>query len=338
MLRSRPFVSGALATLGAVAVIGLVPPGIAQASTQAWVQLSPETGPPARGFSSMTFDGASGQFVLFGGRVGSAISDDDNGTWVYKKGDWTEETTPDELSAREMAAMAYDPTTKQVVLFGGRSATETYGDTWVWSNGSWSEASPKNSPSPRAAAAMVYDQSSGQLLLFGGGIGATTWYNDTWVWNRKNWKQLSPAASPSPRLGASLAYDPKTRDVVLFGGYANNGDEYNDTWTWNGQTWSNPVTAKAPSGRVAPALAYDPAIGKVVLFGGYLDDEDLLGDTWFWNGAKWHQEYPRRVLRREGTAGSISIPRPVSSFSSADGGNPRTVAKAIPGRSRSGQC
>ena len=94
--------------------------------------------------------------------------------------------------------MAYDPTTKQTVLFGGQvsgSDGTFLGDTWIWNGGKWAEAHPQNSPSPRfGARSLAYDGANGNLVLFGGsgGVGppfATE--NDTWTWDGSTWHQDS---------------------------------------------------------------------------------------------------------------------------------------------------
>lgn len=204
-------------------------------------------------------------------------------------------------SAREGSGMAYDPATKQLVLFGGYGSGGVVGDTWTWNGSSWTEQHPSSSPSAREAPAMVYDAATSQLLLFGGiipGAGQVT-YGDTWVWTGSTWQQLQPSESPPARGFASIAYDSTSKDVVLFGGAAtSNGNiagNVADTWVWNGTTWASGPTG--PSARDVASLATDPATGHLILFGGISCtgppcDNARDSDTWQWNGSAWNQLSP----------------------------------------------
>lgn len=67
----------------------------------------------------MAYDDATGQVVLFGG-------DRDNGkgvgladTWIWSGTTWSQRVVSPSPPGRYGAAMAYDPATKQVVLFSG---------------------------------------------------------------------------------------------------------------------------------------------------------------------------------------------------------------------------
>ena len=61
-------------------------------------------------------DPSSGQVVLFGG-VGNYAN-----TWIWNGGHWTLAEPATSPPGRIDAAAAYDPLTKQVLLFGGRHA------------------------------------------------------------------------------------------------------------------------------------------------------------------------------------------------------------------------
>ncbi len=64
-------------------------------------------------------------------------------------------------SARANPAMAYDPATHRLIMFGGFDGTETrFGDTWAYdpAANTWSELSPTGTlPPARAGSQMVYD-------------------------------------------------------------------------------------------------------------------------------------------------------------------------------------
>jgi List-Bact-rpt repeat protein/fibronectin type III domain protein/NHL repeat-containing protein/galactose oxidase-like protein len=201
---------------------------------------------------------------------------------------WVQESPATVPTARDSAAMAYDATHGQVVLFGGSSNSGFLNDTWVWNGATWTQESPVTSPPARNGAMMAYDAASGQMVLFGG-EGNSAILNDTWVWDGANWTLQSPGASPSVRGWSGMAYDAASGQLILFGGVSFAGT-LGDTWVWNGTTWTQQSPATSPSARQSFAFDYDAASGQVVLFGGYGGGD--LGDTWVWNGTTWTQQSP----------------------------------------------
>jgi hypothetical protein len=94
---------------------------------------------------------------------------------------------------RAYASIAYDPTIRQLVLFGGFTFADIRnpnGDTWVWDGSDWIQQFPVTSPPGRFDSPMVFDQARRQLVLFGGQgpCNAPTTcpgrvlFNDTWVY------------------------------------------------------------------------------------------------------------------------------------------------------------
>lgn len=53
--------------------------------------------------------------------------------------------------ARANFAMAYDPVSKEPVLFGGADATDLYGDTWTFDGQNWTEVQTPAAPRCRDA-------------------------------------------------------------------------------------------------------------------------------------------------------------------------------------------
>lgn len=201
---------------------------------------------------------------------------------------WTSVTPATSPSGRFKAAMAYDPATKQVVLFGGATlANGVLGDTWTWNGANWTQQTPLTAPSARGGAGMAYDASSRQLILFGGNTGSAS--GETWTWTGTTWAQLQPATSPPAASGAAMAYDPATSQILMFGGSGKVLS--NATWAWNGTTWTKLTPGTVPDARANAAMAYDQATGQVVMFGGE-NSQGALGDTWLWKGSDWVQERP----------------------------------------------
>ena len=203
---------------------------------------------------------------------------------------WAQLSPATSPTARGGPAMAYDPATGNMVLFGGDNSGGLLADTWTWNGTTWTQLSPATSPPARFGASMAYDPATGNMVLFGGDGTGGTYLSDTWTWNGTTWTKQTPATSPTARYVGSMDYDPGTGNMVLFGGVANGGGTLSDTWTWNGTNWSQLSPATSPTARYGATMAYDPATGTMVLFGG--DGGSYLSDTWTWNGTTWSQQSP----------------------------------------------
>jgi hypothetical protein len=186
-----------------------------------------------------------------------------------------------------------NPSTDDVLLFGGGLFDPFFGDTWTWDGSQWSLRHPSISPSPRGQAAAVYDPNSQSVVLFGGGNSSGS-LADTWTWDGSTWSQQQPTTSPSARQDAAMAFDPATGQLVLFGGNTVVGNMFaysNDTWTWDGSNWTEQHPLAPPAGRDGATLIYDPASGRLLLFGGDTLNS-LMQDTWAWDGSQWTQLSP----------------------------------------------
>jgi len=181
--------------------------------------------------------------------------------------------------------MVYDPVRGQVVLFGGRSPSNTVlGGTWVWDGRAWAQKAPSVAPSPRAGAFMAWDAGRSRVVLFGGFDG-TSMVGDTWTWDGASWTKLTPAVAP-PALGYGAAASlPSSGGVVIAGGKDNAGGLTDGTWTWNGTTWSAKITG--PGSRWLNAMTLDESRNRVVMFGGTSAAD--MNDTWEFTGTTWSQ-------------------------------------------------
>jgi len=151
--------------------------------------------------------------------------------------------------ARLGAAFGYDPTSGDLVLFGGESLPngsaqpQALNDTWELSytaatnTGTWTQvdggagcptACPGAPPARYAASADQAPQMQG-MVLFGGesvvpanASGTPVAYGDTWLWNgtSQTWTALRPSGASGvvPRYSAVLAYFGPNNTDVLFGG------------------------------------------------------------------------------------------------------------------------
>jgi archaellin len=282
--RGRLVVLGTLLLcLVAAACIGPTSSLAASAPIPQWVQQSPAASPSASFASSMAYDPATGEMVLFGGGSNGSESDE---TWTYDGSEWTKQTTTESPSVRHAASMAYDPATGKMVLFGGASGGGYTNDTWTYDGTEWTEQEPSHSPSVRDGASMAYDPATGQMVLFGGFNGS--YNNETWTYDGSEWTKQTTTESPSVRNAASMAYDPATGQMVLFGGVGN-GVLNNETWTYDGSEWTKQITTESPSARFGASMAYDPATGQMVLFGG-VGSGGYSGETWTYDGSEWAEQ------------------------------------------------
>ena len=155
-----------------------------------WTQISPGTtsDPPNSTLGGVAYDEAHQQLVYLEGS--------NQETWLWgpqpgaPQGAWTSAGFQplSGITSSSLPAMAYDPSSQTVILFGGApypGAAETATNTtWSWDGGSktWTQLSPSTSPSARVQAVMVTDDSKGVVFLFGGISTTQPNLNDTWQW------------------------------------------------------------------------------------------------------------------------------------------------------------
>jgi len=269
--------------------------------------------PPRRQSHAVAYDAVRGKVVLFGGSdpiYGQLLGD----TWEWDGSSWTrrcdgvpsDDVCLEQPSARERHAMAFDPVTGNMVLFGGSTGVNN-GETWEWDGATWERRYPANAPSARRDHAMAADPGKGTVVLFGG--YTSTRNGETWEWNGYDWTRRCdgvPAgdtcpSQPTARFNHSLAYDNARGNVVLFAGSAASVSD--ETWEWDGSAWAlktpaDPESDGNPSARTGHGAAFDVARGVLVVFGGSDGANcDGSGDTrchgtWEWDGTSWAKRIP----------------------------------------------
>lgn len=261
-----------------------------------WRQVTTPNDPPAAAGVAFVPSAASQRLVLFLTGITAVAQGSGEVVLEYDGSTWTtpQPTLP---AARQNGALATDPVSGVVVLFGGAgggTGSVPLGDTWTWNGEIWHQAAPAASPTPRFTSAMAGDVARGNLLLFGGAVrngSSVTAFDDTWSWNGSTWTNLAPAVHPSARCGHALAYHRPSQRVVLFGG--NDGTtQQTGTWSWDGVAWSLAAPTTSP-----PLRSTGRMVGTaqdLVLFGGSTWTSSPyqavdLDDTWTWNGTDWAQ-------------------------------------------------
>jgi hypothetical protein len=279
---------------------------VAAASTSSvWTKLTPASSPSVRDASLSAFDPATGQLVLYGGSGGFFAGNlaVDNDTWTFDGASWSKHVTsvtPGEQDHLSGGRMAYDPASKQLVLFGGGGG-DTVG-TWTWNGSQWTKQHPPQSP-VLPGGCMATDTATGELVLFGLHAVATNTGPDlswqTWTWRAGNWVQLpTPAVSPQGANAqiCEMTYDQAHQDLVLVTAswYAGefSGASPGETWTFDGTTWTQRETLTNTTGGVDfSSMTYDPAYGQVMTYGGFdvSNGNAVLTNPWSWNGSAWQQ-------------------------------------------------
>jgi len=255
-----------------------------------WTVRSPSSGPLVRTGATLVFDTARAKSILFGGE--SVLSDDikqlkDTWQWDGVSGIWVQTISPKNPPA-SATAIAYDSAHREIVLFGGSTATaggtHATNETWVLGDNDtqWTQKFPQHQPPGRLNHSLVYDSGRSVVVLFGGDGNYTAAFNDTWEWNGLDWVQKQPANSPPPRDGAAIAYDSDRGVIVMFGGRGNT--LFGDTWEYDGTNWVQRFPQHSPSTRNSAGMVYDSRRHKIVLFGDYSTNSN---ETWEWDGTDW---------------------------------------------------
>jgi hypothetical protein len=201
-------------------------------------------------------------------------------------------------SARLGPAMAYDPVSKKIVLFGGFGTTYL-NDTWTFDGTTWTKQQTSVAPPVRTGSAMGFDKPTQKLVMFGGFNGKHTragYLNDTWLWDgaTSTWTQAQMKSSPPRATGAVTFTDPVTGRTIMFGGYDYFKPKfpvYSTTWRWTGTAWHKLHPATSPYPRGWGIAALDPVRKNVVLTGGN-GDTIRTDNTWTWDGNNWTQQFP----------------------------------------------
>ena len=261
-------------------------------------------------WSTLAFDPAKGEMVMFGGRATHKqqnIPFDKVGTWSWSGSAWAQlagaATSP---SARTGFAMVHDKQRKQTLLFGGEGSSSgaqhlPLNDTWLWDGTAW-HAAVVNGPLPPARSnyALSYDSDTATILLHGGVGAGLNVLSDTWRWDGSGWTNVTPSGpTPTARAFHGMAYDPIRKRTVLFGGSGWSGAPSvgYDVWEWDGAAWKNvgaPISP-APPGGANTELIFDPSRGMVLSYGGKDTSTSPAGEYYdflAWNGVAWTRIYP----------------------------------------------
>jgi N-acetylneuraminic acid mutarotase len=269
-------------------------------NSDAWADVSNDTGPSARADHAMVYVPTIDKVVLFGGTAGFGGCDSnptchdrilgDLWMWDPDTHGWEEVSTNDGPQARRGTAIVYDNASDRLILFGGEEAisdtdNQYLNDTWTLDPATmeWTEMGTARAPSPRARHGMLYDPTGDRTLVFGGQSPSQD--DDDRIWSLRTgatrWEPVETSLGPSPRWGFNLEYDPGSRSAFLVGGAGTRFTEiaggtkasatfFTDTWRYD--TLTNLWTELSPTGDggtwIRRTSALDPTTSTLVTFGG----------------------------------------------------------------------
>jgi hypothetical protein len=276
-----------------------------EGATGQWIRLIADGAagsPPARSGHSAVYDSTNNRMIIFGG-CSASCAPVLNDVWVLTNANgvggtpaWTQLELSGGPAARTNAAVAYDPSNNELIIFGGQDGSanpcSTFSDTWALesANGlagpaAWVEA-PSNPAIPAGQNGAAAAYSSGAMVLFGG-LGMV---NGTCTVTNTLWNIFGPpffsvgqyigqGPTPPARSFASLVVDAISGQSLVFGGVDASGNYLNDVWNFfAGWTQLTPKN-NAPTARSGQAAALDSTNKRMIIFGGS-DASGFLNDTW----------------------------------------------------------
>lgn len=248
---------------------------------------TPEPAAPRLAFGfSVADDPAQRDVVLFGG------VDSDDSTWLWNGRGWTLARPHSSPPGRVNAPAAYDPATRQVMVFGGRLAGgDLVNDTWAWNGIAWTELDDGGAGAPPAGegGTMVWDGALGTMLLAvpiatpGGPSG------ETWRWSATRWTRLAAADFPAGVEPVAAAAEPGGTSVLAVGGQdagRAGGLLSFVTLRWNGTSWRLlPTHGQLTS---TAGIALDPISGRLMVAAeNGFPAVPATSTAWSWTGSDW---------------------------------------------------
>lgn len=97
--------------------------------------------PPTGLEETLAYDPATQQMVEYGG-MGWNFSTFYDSTYLWTGSDWAVQSPATTPGGRAGGAMAFDPTTQQLVLANGANSASFPADTWAWRGTSWTQLAP----------------------------------------------------------------------------------------------------------------------------------------------------------------------------------------------------
>jgi hypothetical protein len=249
-----------------------------------WAPTAGTPGPDGLWGTMLAFDPVERRFILHGGhRIPGRVQ---NETWSFSiaTSTWTRLTTTGAtMPFRYCHCTAYLPSTRQVLVAGGRNSARTVDSAYTLDLATL-EWQPITGAVPSGAIGCLshWVPSLNRAIVFGGeglsGVNATTWAYDP---QSRTFTELMPAARPAPRRDPMSVFEPATGRILGFGGATRIMQSYlDDVFTFDGTSWTtHAAVGPRPSPRRYGATGWDARANRWVLFGG-TNDADERNDLW----------------------------------------------------------
>lgn len=190
----------------------------------AWQPVLTPQAPPFRSAPGFAFDPVHHRAVVFGGGDGPGSVTRYADTWEYDGANWQRVFTPITPTARSQAAMAFDPASNCIVLFGGNDGSLTpRPDTWLYDQTGWRQLLTPHAPFGSWSPAFAHDPWRGRLVLHGGDPGNGGATDELWEFDGADWSQRSPAGASLALRNHAIAFDPASNGMILAGGTSGSG-------------------------------------------------------------------------------------------------------------------
>jgi hypothetical protein len=267
----------------------------------AWTPTSTKGAPGARSHHVAVWTGT--QMFVWGGKDASGSPLTTGGLYDPAKKTWTPTSAPTG-AARYDATAVWDDADKLVLIWGGRTAPNSYlGDGLAYdpAKDTWSALCPSGTaPSPRADHSAVWANPQPGIsgitpgLIIWGGTGPKDLLNDgavcdpgssnAWVATIASPSSTSPG--PSARAFHTATWDSGSR-MIIFGGVTSAPMTLDDTWAY---APSMPPAMWTSLGvqtkRYQHTANWDPASATTIIFGGW-DGTTYFGDAAALSGSSW---------------------------------------------------
>jgi len=191
--------------------------------TNTWEEIISTTIPPARQFSSMTYDSQSERVLMFGGFGVNEVQFNDLWEFTLENNTWKEITTTNPPPSRYGHSLIYRSSANKAYLFGGRTLGLN-NDLWEFDPfiNTWNSVATSPRPLERYVHNMEYVSESDLGFLFGGDNSNTPdrALYDTWIYNftANSWTEIQAETSPQARIIYSMCYDTTQNQVYIYGG------------------------------------------------------------------------------------------------------------------------
>lgn len=200
-------------------------------------------------------------------------------------------------AARELHAMAYDPVSDQIIVYGGVTDVpqqKVLGDTWLvkvtGDTASWTAVKSSKLPVSRYGAFYALDAESRRLIVWGGAQFPTeedpiNAAHDAWALDLAAtppaWSQLSPAGTlPRGRRNGCIMHDPVGRRLFVFGGTSDGRNSEKGLFVLSlepgREVWTKLSLANAPPPR-SSGFGFSTPEGHVAC--GFGNDKDAYADV-----------------------------------------------------------